>query len=273
MDAAGSAYVAGVTPSPNFPLVNPEQSTLNGSLDAFVSKVSSAGALLYSTYLGGSGIDNANAIAVDTNGYAYIAGYTYSSDFPAVSPLQATAGSPTGIDAFVAKLVPAGNALTFSTYLGGNDSSTAMGVAIDPSGNVYITGWTLSTNFPTLNALSNPERRQLWPVCHKISFQCRSGKRERWRPLPGSGTAQSFTFQYSDGNGADRFQHGQERRSIPLPVKRALISIIFQPRAEYARSVDRFGRAAGFAHRARQWHGPEQPMRAERRRIQHVAVG
>ena len=79
LDASGNAYVAGVTSSTNFPLMNPEQSALNGSSDAFIAKMSPAGALIYSTYLGGSGIDAANAIAVDSAGNAYFAGYTYSS--------------------------------------------------------------------------------------------------------------------------------------------------------------------------------------------------
>ena len=74
VDAAGNAYIAGITPSANFPLLNPEQATLNGATDAFVVKVSAAGVLIYSTYLGGSGMDCANAIAVDSNGYAYLAG-------------------------------------------------------------------------------------------------------------------------------------------------------------------------------------------------------
>jgi hypothetical protein len=204
VDAAGSAYVAGVTPSPNFPLVNPEQSTLNGSLDAFVTKVSSTGTLVYSTYLGGSGIDNANAIAVDTNGYAYVGGYTYSSDFPVVSPVQATAASPTSIDAFVAKLVPAGNTLAFSTYLGGNDSNTVTGVAIDPSGNVYVAGWTLSTNFPTLNAYQTQNGGNYGAFVTKYLFNAIPAN-VSVAPNSGSGTTQSFTFQYSDGNGAINF--------------------------------------------------------------------
>ena len=121
-DSAGNAYIAGVTASTNFPILGPEQSTLDGWTDAFVAKVGSMGALIYSTYLGGSGNDYACAIAVDSNGYAYIGGYTYSPDFPLVSASQPV--GPAGIAlAFVAKLVPAGNSLAFATYLGGNDST------------------------------------------------------------------------------------------------------------------------------------------------------
>lgn len=107
--------------------------------------------LVYSTYLGGSGQDTGNGIAVDASGNVYIAGQTTSPDFPTSSPLQATNGGET--DAFVAKLNANGSALVYSTYLGGFLNDTANSIAIDNSGNAYITGETNSTNFPVLNAL------------------------------------------------------------------------------------------------------------------------
>lgn len=204
LDAAGNAYVAGVTASPNFPLLNPLQSTLDGFTDAFISKVSSAGALLYSTYLGGSGMDVANAIAVDSNGNAYVAGYTYSTDFPVVSALQSAIGGVGSTDAFVAKLVPGGNSLAFATYLGGNDSDTGTGVAIDSAGNIYVTGWTLSSNFPTLNPYQSQNAGNYGAFATKYVFNV-APDIVNVTPSSGSGNNGVFTLQYSDGNGAADF--------------------------------------------------------------------
>jgi RHS repeat-associated protein len=105
--------------------------------------------LVYSTFLGGTGTDYGVAIAVDGSGNADVAGYTLSTNFPTVSPLQtANAG---GKDAFLAKLTAAGSALVYSTYLGGSGDDVANGIAVNGSGNAYVTGLTQSTNFPTVN--------------------------------------------------------------------------------------------------------------------------
>jgi hypothetical protein len=93
-------------------------------------------------------VEVGNAIAVDPSGAAYIAGYTYSTDFPVTAGVQANIGGD--CDAFLVKLSPMGDALLYATYLGGTGSDTASGVALDPSGNVYIAGWTLSPDFPVL---------------------------------------------------------------------------------------------------------------------------
>jgi hypothetical protein len=146
-DAAGNAYVAGVTGSSNFPVVGGGyQSTLAGASNAFVTKVSAAGgAMTYSTYLGGNGTDQANGIAVDSSGNAWVAGLTWSSNFPVVKALQTYGGSE---DAFVAKLNATGTGLLFSTYLGGSSLDEATAIAVDGSGNAYVTGSTGSSNFP-----------------------------------------------------------------------------------------------------------------------------
>jgi hypothetical protein len=107
--------------------------------------------LTYSTFLGGSNSDGGFSIAVDSSGNAYVTGYTLSTDFPTANPLYATNSS--GTDAFVAKLNADGSALIYSTYLGGSGQDVGYSIAVDPSGNAYITGYTLSTNFPTANAL------------------------------------------------------------------------------------------------------------------------
>ena len=201
LDSTGNAYIAGVTSSANFPLMNPAQSTLNGSTDAFVAKMGATGALAYSTYLGGSGLDSANAIAVDSSGNAYIGGYTYSIDLPVVSPIQPAIGSVGSTDAFVGKLSPAGNSVSFLTYLGGNDSDTATGIAIDSSGSVYVAGWTLSANFPVLNAYQTSNAGNYGAFVTKYVFNV-GPVNVSVTPNSGGGTTQAFSFQYSDANGA-----------------------------------------------------------------------
>jgi len=107
--------------------------------------------LVYSTYLGGSGDDQASGIAVDSAGNAYVTGVTSSANFPTATPLQgANAGYS---DAFVAKLNPTGSALVYSTYLGGSGQDSGDGIAVDSSGNAYLTGHTNSPNFPTVSPL------------------------------------------------------------------------------------------------------------------------
>jgi uncharacterized repeat protein (TIGR01451 family) len=149
----GSAYVAGLTSSQNFPLANPLKSTLaEVDIDAFVTKLSPSGnSLEFSTYLGGQFSDQASSIAVDATGNMLVAGVTGSSDFPILSAPQSTLGG--GSDAFVTKLNPAGTAITYSTYLGGGFADIANGIAVDPLGNAYIVGTTSSANFPTANPL------------------------------------------------------------------------------------------------------------------------
>ena len=201
LDPQGNAYVAGVTSSANFPLLNPAQSALNGSTDAFIAKMSAAGALAYSTYLGGSGMDSANAIAVDASGNAYIAGYTYSTDLPVVSATQSIIGGVGSTDAFVGKLGPAGNSVSFLSYLGGSGSDTATGVAVDSSGSVYVAGWTLSSNFPVLNAYQTQNAGNYGAFITKYVFNV-GPVNVGVTPNSGGGEAQTFSFQYSDANGA-----------------------------------------------------------------------
>jgi hypothetical protein len=151
VDATGNAYVTGSAYSTDFPTVNPFQASSGGSLDAFVTKLNAAGnALVYSTHLGGSGADYGQGIAVDAEGNAYVAGYTYSKDFPTVNPFQPTLNGL--INAFVTKLDGVGNGVFYSTYLGGNNADFGQGIAIDAAGNAYVTGTTESVDFPTMNA-------------------------------------------------------------------------------------------------------------------------
>jgi len=152
VDSSGSAYVTGGTSSTDFPTMNPLQPVLGGNLDAFVTKFNSSGsALVYSTYLGGSAFDEGNSIAIDTSGSAYVTGVTSSTDFPTMNPLQPASGGSD--DAFVTKYNPTGSAYVYSTYLGGSDIDVGLGIAVDGSGSAYVTGQTLSTDFPTRNPL------------------------------------------------------------------------------------------------------------------------
>ena len=146
VDGAGNAYVTGYTNSTAFPTANPMQASRSGGFDAFVTKFDAAGStLVYSTYLGGTGDDFGQGIAVDGFGSAYVTGYTLSVNFPTTAPFQS--GS-SGADAFVTKLNAAGSARVYSTYLGGGGNDFGQGIAVDRAGNAYVTGYTLSTNFP-----------------------------------------------------------------------------------------------------------------------------
>jgi len=154
VDSAGNAYVTGSTTSSNFPTMNPLQPTYGGGNgDVFVAKINPSGsALVYSTYLGGSGGERGSGIAVDSAGNAHVTGSTTSSNFPTMNPLQPTYGGGNG-DVFVAKINPSGSALVYSTYLGGSEEDVGEGIAVDSAGNAYVTGYTNSSNFPTMNAL------------------------------------------------------------------------------------------------------------------------
>ncbi|MEZ5352150.1 MAG: SBBP repeat-containing protein [Bryobacteraceae bacterium] len=146
VDGFGNAYVTGVTSSTNFPVLNAFQSTRGGSTyDGFVTKISSDGVRLYSSYLGGRGLDVGNAIRVDSSRRAYVSGYTSSNNFPAVSALQGNVGG--GYDAFLTQVSTAGNTLLFSTYLGGASSDTAAGLAY-AAGSAFVVGLTGSPDFP-----------------------------------------------------------------------------------------------------------------------------
>ena len=156
VDSSGNAYVAGFTVSTNFPTANPVQAANAFFQDAFVTKVNAAGtALVYSTYLGGNGNEQARGLAVDSAGSAYVTGFTNSTNFPTANAFDATIGS-NGDDAFVTKLNAAGNALVFSTYLGGDESAEfGQAITVDSAGNAYVTGSTFSDDFPTVNPIQS----------------------------------------------------------------------------------------------------------------------
>jgi uncharacterized protein (TIGR03437 family) len=163
-DSSGNSYVTGFTLTQDFPLRNAIRNT-NVNSEAFVTKFDPAGTLVYSTFLGGSGVENFyhvlisllsiigdgfnHCIAADAAGAAYVTGYTTSDDFPVLESAQANRRG--AADVYGAKLNPAGT-LAWSTYLGGGGPDDAFGIAVDATGNAYVVGVTNSTNFPVVNA-------------------------------------------------------------------------------------------------------------------------
>ncbi len=183
VDGSGTAYVTGSTHSSDFPVLNPYQTDQGGS-DAFVTRLSSAGSsLLYSTYLGGGGDDYGYAVAVDGSDNAYVTGYAWSSDFPTLNPYQTDQG---GKDLFVTKLSSAGSTLLYSTYVGGSDDDEGYGIAVDGSGNAYVTGLTSSSDFPTFDPYQTDQ-----PLIDAFITKLNS-----------SGSALLFST-YAGGNGID----------------------------------------------------------------------
>jgi hypothetical protein len=156
VDGAGNVYVTGQTDSTNFPTTLGAYQTgfAGGQDDVFVTKLSSIGSLIYSTYLGGIGSDEAWGIAVDANGSAYVAGNTTSSTFPTTPGAFQTTRTGSVVAPFLTKLTPNGSALAYSTFIWGpsggvTPSTGAYDVAVDASGNAYVTGYTDSPTFPT----------------------------------------------------------------------------------------------------------------------------
>jgi YD repeat-containing protein len=158
VDGSGSAYVTGETTSTTFPGVGAGaiQPANGGGLDAFVTKIDPGGSVIvYSTFLGGTGTDAGNGIAVDGEGNAYVAGETASTTFPGVSASSIQPANAGGaFDAFLTKIDPTGSAIVYSTFLGGSGSDDAFGLAIDGAGNAYLTGRTDSTAFPGVSGTS-----------------------------------------------------------------------------------------------------------------------
>jgi hypothetical protein len=165
VDPDGNVYVVGRTGSPDFPTAGGLRHRLNGRSctgepchDAFVTKLSSSGRIVWSTYLGGSRNEEALGVAVGQDRSVYVTGVTDSSDFPVRSAFQGTFQSPPckgdlpcPYDAFVTKVAAGGDRLVYSTYLGGNAGDIARGIDVDPDGSAYVVGSTSSPDFPKLN--------------------------------------------------------------------------------------------------------------------------
>ncbi len=154
-DVDGNVFVTGYTSSLNFPIQNSGtffQGTLEGNTDAFVLKFSNSGNLIWATYYGAIGTDKGFSITCDLNGNVFLTGATTSANFPVQNSgtfFQGTIGGDT--DVFILKFDNSGNRL-WATYYGGSDSEEANSITCDPDGNVFITGYTSSLNFPVQNA-------------------------------------------------------------------------------------------------------------------------
>ena len=154
LDPSDDIFLVGSTTSNNFPTTSGVLQPFYGGIqDAFLTEMKPDGsALIYSTYIGGTGIDFGTAVTLDSSGDAFVAGSTQSTDFPTLNPIQL--GNVGLYDAFVTEVSPVG-ALIYSTYLGGSLSDYGTGIAVDSAGDVDVSGYTYSTNFPTQNALQS----------------------------------------------------------------------------------------------------------------------
>ncbi len=159
VDSSGDVFVAGLTDSVDFPVTSGAFQTACGggcsssTYDAFVTRLNPTGSeLIYSTYLGGSQTDEGEGLVISPGGLAYVTGITYSSDFPVTNGAFQTScagGSCAHGEGFVTELNATGSALVYSTYLGGSDFTQANALALNKSGDVYVTGWTNASDFPT----------------------------------------------------------------------------------------------------------------------------
>ena len=218
VDAAGEVYVAGSTASYDLPVTSGAFQTTNKMATndtgtAYVGKLNSTGtALVYATYLGGSFVDGASALALDALGDAYVAGATSSTDFP----VTAGAFQPTshiteqfGENAFVSKLNPSGTVLVYSTYLGGSGGvinlsptlemyggDSVNGLAVDSQGNAYVTGGTASADFPVTPQAYQPANQDSGPFC----VSCAGGYNAFVTEVNPAGTALVYST-YLGGNG------------------------------------------------------------------------
>jgi len=146
-------YITGRTYSDDFPLVNPLQATLNGTDDSYVLKMNpTCDQLLYSTFLGGSKEEDWSRIAVDTAGYICVSGITTSSDFPTVNPYSSELNGGQ-FDGFVTKYYPAGDAMVYSTYIGGRQDEELECMGVTKDGEVVVAGLTHSDDYPMVNSL------------------------------------------------------------------------------------------------------------------------
>ncbi|MFX0013822.1 MAG: SBBP repeat-containing protein [Promethearchaeota archaeon] len=154
IDDFNNVCITGETWSSNFPVVGAYDNTKGGNTDAFLTKINADGdGFVFSTYLGGSGLDYGYDIAVDSYNNMYITGKTTSVNFPTRNPYSSYRG---GYDAFVTKINSAGDDLVFSTFLGGSGEDSGHAITVDVYNNTYITGRTASTDFSTpLNAFNN----------------------------------------------------------------------------------------------------------------------
>jgi hypothetical protein len=175
-DASGDAYVAGLTQSGDFPSPTSPPPGLIGPIDGYVVKLDPSGkSILYSTHLGGDDVTVADAVTVDADGNAYVVGQTAATNFPVVGGFQKTYGGNGNSllpgDAFVARLDRFGR-VRYSTYLGGTLDDEALGIAVDAGHNMYVTGWTESSDFPIRSAVQPIFRGSTCGIVGHATYPC-----------------------------------------------------------------------------------------------------
>lgn len=172
LDDNRNAYITGTTPSQNFPTKNAIQSTLQGMSDAFLAKIDTtrSGPLgfMYGTYLGGKDYNVGRDVAVDNRENAYLTGTTYSKYFPVKSAYQPTLNGSS--DIYLSVIDTVSSTLAYSTYLGGSSQDEGYGVATDNKGNVYVTGYTYSNNFPYKKGYSKQLKGDIDAILSKFSI-------------------------------------------------------------------------------------------------------
>ncbi len=208
IDSTGALYAGGTTKSPDLPVQNPLRSYVapagGGNFqDGFVVKLAPAGnSLTYSSYIGGSGDDFIFDVDVDSAGGLLLVGNTFSTDIPQVESLQTTARGQQ--DVFIMKLKPAGNALDFSTYLGGTESDLGYGIFSGTGGSIYVTGLTSGPSFPTVNAFQSAQPGGFIAFLTKYTLTgpSQTPTVTALSPIATSGTQQTFNFSFADPDGA-----------------------------------------------------------------------
>ncbi len=159
VDTSGDVYLTGSTESPTFPTTTGAFDTTynGGTSDVFVTKLNTTGsALVYSTFIGGTTLETSNSIVVDLSGNVFLAGATFSSDYPTITPAFDTTHNGSS-DVFVTKLNTTGSDLLYSTFIGGTGSDQSRAIVVDPSGNIYLTGFTTSTDYSTTAEVFQPQ--------------------------------------------------------------------------------------------------------------------
>lgn len=220
-DAAGSAYITGFTQSTDLPVRGPQNEPGGGTAsDGFVAKFSPGGnSLVYATYLGGNGTDWPRGIAVDAFGGAWITGWTTSRNFPVVAAYQGGAAGGGG-DAFVTRIAPAGNELTYSSYFGGEAADFASSIAVDASGAVYVSGQTASSLFPVVGSA----QRSIAGEGDAFVFKLNPARNDFfWAVLLG-GSADDYAVGVRTDDAGNAYVVGRTR-SANFPVSRGA----FQP--------------------------------------------
>ena len=156
LDGQGGLLVSGFTNSSDFPIVNAAQPVFDARRSGFLARLSTAdGSVLYSSFFGASGADEIRDLVVGSNGDIYLVGVTNSTDFPTVNAYQdhLTLVGCFCDDAFVVRLSPDARTILYSTYLGGGLDDTGSSIGLDAAGNIYLTGSTQSSDFPTVNPI------------------------------------------------------------------------------------------------------------------------